>query len=395
MDELSKYDLDDFSLAKGGPFFRLLVSSGLMRPDFSPMHRRAILFALTAWLPLLVFTAISGTATGETVSMPFLYDFMSLVRFLLAIPLILAADSVIDHSVTPVMQHFAGSGLLAEKAKPRFLQISRQLSNWRNSVLSEGMILLFVIFSTAFLRPYFSATASTWQYMVSPSGATCTLAGWWYIIVSIPIFQFLMYRWLWRYGLWCWYLFRISRLDMQLVPTHPDRAAGLSILGITQAKFGIIIFVFSAIISSYFAQEVVYGGASLLEYKMLILGYILLILIIFLGPLFVFYIKLFEVKEKGLLEYSALANEYVQSFDRKWIRRELSGSEPLIGSADIQSLADLGNSFANIREMMAVPADFKTTILPIFISAVIPFLPLTLTVFPLEEILRKLVGILL
>jgi hypothetical protein len=327
--------------------------------------------------------------------MPFLYDFMSLARFLLAIPLLIAADSVIDHSVTRVMRHLAGSGLLAEKAKPRFLQISRQLSNWRNSFLSEGMILLFVIFSTVFLRPYFSATASTWQYMVSPSGATRTLAGWWYIIVSIPIFQFLLYRWLWRYGLWCWYLFRISRLDMQLVPTHPDRAAGLSILGISQAKFGIIIFVFSAIISSYFAQEVIYGGASLLEYKMLILGYILLILIIFLGPLFVFYIKLFEAKERGLLEYCALANEYVQSFDRKWIKKQFAGSEPLIGSADIQSLADLGNSFANVREMMAVPADFKTTVFPIFISAVIPFLPLTLTVLPLEEIIRKLVGILL
>ena len=115
---------------------------------------------------------------------------------------------------------------------------------------------------------------------------------------------------------------------------------------------------------------------------MFIIGYVLLILIVFLSPLLVFSPKLFEVKRKGLLEYGALANEYTQSFERKWIRREAPGGEPLLGSADIQSLADLGNSFEIVRKMRPVPFDLWTVIFPMVAAAAIPFLPLVLTVFP-------------
>ena len=193
--------------------------------------------------------------------------------------------------------------------------------------------------------------------------------------MSVPIFQFLLMRWVWRYFIWCWFLWRSSRLDLQLIPTHPDRAAGLGFLGLAQAKYGIIVFALSSILSSHIGQEILLGGASLADYKLLISGYVALFLIIFLGPLLVFSDKLFEVKRRGLLEYGALANEYTRSFDRKWIRGEAAEGEALIGSADIQSLADLGNSFQIVREMRPVPFDLMTTIVPIIASAVIPLLP--------------------
>jgi len=90
-----------------------------------------------------------------------------------------------------------------------------------------------------------------------------------------------------------------------------------------------------------------------------------------------------------------LANEYTRSFDRKWIRGEAPEGEALVGSADIQSLADLGNSFEIIREIQGVPFDLMTTIVPIVASAAIPFLPLILTVLPFDEIIKKIVGMLL
>jgi hypothetical protein len=172
-------------------------------------------------------------------------------------------------------------------------------------------------------------------------------------------------------------------------------AGGLGFLGLAQVKYGIIIFALSSLLSSQMGQEILSGGASLTDYRMTILGFVALILIIFLGPLLVFSPKLFDTKKKGLLEYGALANEYTQSFERKWIRREAPEGEALIGSADIQSLADLANSFEIVRKMRPAPFDLMTAILPMVATAVIPFLPLALTVFPFEELMKKIIGMLL
>jgi hypothetical protein len=294
-----------------------------------------------------------------------------------------------------VVKHFIQSGLVRKNDHSAFESSIQQVLRMRNSLLAEGVIAGLVIFSAAFLRLEFSGTSSTWQFLVSPSGATRTLAGWWYVLVSVPVVTFLMFRWLWRYLIWCWFLWRTSRLDLHLVPTHPDMAGGLGFLGLAQAKYAIIIFALSSLLSSQMGQEILFGEASLANYKATIFVFVVLILIILLGPLLVFSPKLFDAKRKGLLEYGALANEYTQSFERKWIRREAPEGEVLIGSADIQSLADLGNSFEIVRKMRPAPFDLATAILPTVAAAAIPFLPLTLTVFPLEELIKKIVEMLL
>jgi hypothetical protein len=388
-------NLDDFSLAKGGPFFKLLVRMHLMNPDLAPAHRRSVVLALFTWLPLLILSAFQGLALGGSVRIPFLFDFPISVRLLLGLPLLILAENVIDVRAQMVVKHFIQSGLVRKNDHSAFESSIQQVSRMRNSLLAEGVIAGLVIFSAAFLRLEFSGTSSTWQFLVSPSGATRTLAGWWHVSVSIPLVQFLLVRWLWRYLIWCWFLWRISRLDLHLVPTHPDMAGGLGFLGLAQAKYAIIIFALSSLLSSQMGQEILFGEASLANYKATIFVFVVLILIILLGPLLVFSPKLFDAKRKGLLEYGALANEYTQSFERKWIRREAPEGEALIGSADIQSLADLGNSFEIVRKMRPAPFDLATTILPTVAAAAIPFLPLTLTVFPLEELIKKIVGMLL
>jgi hypothetical protein len=395
MTNQSSLNLDEFSLTKGGLFFKLLVRMRLMRPDLAPAYRRAVVIALFAWLPLLILSAFQGLALGGSVRIPFLFDFPISVRLLLSLPLLILAENVIDERTQMVVKHFIQSGLVRENDHSAFESSVRQVLRMRNSLLAEGVIAGFVIFSAAFLRLEFSGTSSTWQFLVSSSGATRTLAGWWHVIVSIPVVTFLMFRWVWRYLIWCWFLWRISRLDLHLVPTHPDMAGGLGFLGLAQVKYAIIIFALSSLLSSQMGQEILFAVASLASYRITIFGFVALVLVTFLGPLLVFSPRLFDTKRKGLLEYGALANEYTQSFERKWIRREAPEGEALIGSADIQSLADLGNSFEIVRKMRPVPFDLMTAILPMVAAAAIPFLPLLLTVFPLEEIVKNVIGMLL
>jgi hypothetical protein len=116
-------------------------------------------------------------------------------------------------------------------------------------------------------------------------------------------------------------------------------------------------------------------------------------LIVLLAPLLVFTPKLFAVKRRGLLEYSSLANEYTQAFDRKWVRKEVPEGEPLLGSGDIQSLADLGNSFTFVRNMRPFPVDLNGVI-PLIVATALPMLPLVLTVYPFDELVLKIAGFL-
>jgi hypothetical protein len=131
----------------------------------------------------------------------------------------------------------------------------------------------------------------------------------------------------------------------------------------------------------------------LMDYKFLIGGYVVLMLILILAPLLVFIPKLITVKRTGLLEYSALANEYTRAFDRKWVRKEAPEGEQLLGSGDIQSLADLGNSFSFVRNMRTIPVDLNGVI-PLIIATALPMLPLVLTVYPFDDLVLKLVGFL-
>jgi hypothetical protein len=395
MKEQSPIIYKEFSLTRGGLLFRLLVHMRLMKPDLAPLYSRAIVLALLTWLPLLVLSAMQGLALGGSIKIPFLYDLTVSVRLLLALPLLIVAERVVDFRSNEVIRHFIESGLVDDKDVPKYESIVRQIMRMVNSLPVEGAIVGLVILNTVFFRLEFSEISSTWQFLVSPAGMTRTPAGWWHLVVSIPVFQFLLWRWLYRYLVWCWFLWRVSRLDLRLISTHPDRVGGLAFLGVLQVKFCPIIFALASVLSAYVGQEVLLGGAALQQYTMMILGNVALILFIFLGPYLVFSLKLFEAKRRGFLAYSTLANDYTQSFQRKWIRGEAPEGEVLLGSSDIQSLADLSNSFAIVRDMRMVPFDLKLTILPIVSCTVIPFFPLLLTVFPLDEILAKIVSILL
>lgn len=94
------------------------------------------------------------------------------------------------------------------------------------------------------------------------------------------------------------------------------------------------------------------------------------------------------------MEYGALTSRYVHEFDRKWLRGAAPQEEALVGSGDIQSLADLTNSIEVIRTMRLFPFD-KETVLRVAVVAALPLLPLTLTMISLEDLIKKLIGILL
>jgi hypothetical protein len=140
-------------------------------------------------------------------------------------------------------------------------------------------------------------------------------------------------------------------------------------------------------------NRILHLGATLPDFKLEIAVLVVFLLCVVLGPLLVFAPALDRVKRIGGREYGILAERYAREFDAKWLRGGAPADEPLIGTADIQSLADLSNSFEIVRTMRFAPFT-KTTILQLAAATVAPIAPLFFTMMPVEELLKKLLGIL-
>jgi hypothetical protein len=148
------------------------------------------------------------------------------------------------------------------------------------------------------------------------------------------------------------------------------------------------------LLSGQIANHIFYEGKTLLDFKQEIVAAVVFLLLLVLGPLCVFAPRLAQAKRQGLLEYGALASRYVEGFDQKWLRGGAPPDEQLVGSGDIQSLNDLAGSFEVVNSMRPFPFG-KTVVLQTAIAALVPVLPLTLTMISLEEIVKRLLAILL
>jgi hypothetical protein len=361
------------------------------------MRQRILFISLVAWLPLLVLSAFEGHLSARTVAVPFLTDFEVHIRFLVAVPLLIIAELVVHRRLRPVALAFLDRGLIPEGSTARFDDAVRAALRLRNSVLAE-VLLIALVYGVGVLIVWRRYTAlqltATWYAAPSPSGLALSIAGIWYGYVSLPVFQFLLVRWYFRFFIWARFLWQVSRIELRVFPTHPDRVGGLGFLANTVYAFTVLLVAHGAMLAGQFANRIFFAGATLTEFKDETGVMVVFLLCVVFGPLLVFAPQLAEAKRRGLIEYGTLAERYVREFDAKWLRGGSAGGEPLVGSADIQSLADLANSFDVVRSMRTAPVT-RDAIVRLAAAILVPIAPLVLTMMSLEELLKKLLGLLL
>jgi hypothetical protein len=383
----------EFSLVLGGPLYQLYLRSRMLRPPLGLLRRRIVGLVVVTWLPLLVLSALEGQALGG-VQLPFLKDLEVQARFLLALPLLILAEVLVHKRLAPAVGLFLEKGIVRPEDRARFDEIVASTMRLRNSLAIELGLIALVVIGGHLVWQELAIRADTWYAKATDQGLRPSMAGNYFFWLSLPVFQFMLIRWYYRLLLWCRFLWRVSRLDLDLVPAHPDRAGGLGFLGISTYAFAPLLLSQSVLISAMIAGRILYQGAQLQAFKVELAGALVFALLQALGPLIVFAPSLLAAKRRGMREYGLLADRYVREFDRKWVRGGAAPEEPLVGSADIQSLADLGNSMEVIRQMRAVPFG-KETVIQLAVVTALPLLPLALTVFPLDELIRRVVGVLL
>jgi hypothetical protein len=376
-------------LARGGLANGLALRLGLAPP--TPVRRlvKVILLVLLTWLPLVILSLLHGHAWSGRVSIPLLLDPVVHSRFLFVVPLLELAQIAVETSLRVQMRHFIDSGLIPDRQRTDYKAAVAEITRLRNAPLVDGAIIVMAVAFSLIIRTVGSAgvQSSSWSRL----GESITAAGWWYILISLPVLYFFLASWLWLFLLWAWFLFRTSRLDLELTPTHPDRAGGLGFLGWGMVSFGLVVLAVSAVLSGSLAREIIHGGSSLADVKYHVIIFVMIMMVVLHAPLFVYTGRLARCRFRGLLDFGNLIWAHDHEFDEKWVRNlgKKAEGESLLGSHDVASLGAISRAFDHIDEMRLIPFDKKASLV-LVLAAVLPMVPLLGTSIPLAEILKTM-----
>jgi hypothetical protein len=358
---------------------------------------RIVGFLLITWVPLLLFALVEGRALAASPKESLLLDFGTYARFFLAVPLLIVAEIIVGPRLREAGRQFVQGGLVPPEEYAAFDRAIARAARRRESAVADFTILAVAIIGSWMLTPetLYGEGLGTWRspFRGTAEGGGLSFTGLWYHSIAVPVLQFIWYRWLWRLLVWAGFLWDVSGLELKLVGTHADQAGGLEFLGTAHTFFGIFACGLSAVLSAEVAFLVVFEKVDIATFKWPFVALLLIVQVFFLGPLLVFVPTLVRARLAWLRDYSLLVDRYNRSFHEKWVTGTAPATEPLLGSSDIQSLADLGNSFRYVHEMKPLPFNLRV-IVRLAILTALPCLPLFLLVMPLEKLLELLTKVL-
>jgi hypothetical protein len=381
-----------FSIVLGGPLYQALRRARLTDDALQLVKRRIVVISLIAWLPLFVLSAVDGVAFGSKVAVPFLLDVETQVRFLVALPLMVLAELVVHRRMRTVVASFVSLGIVQGPARERFDAAIESAMRLRNSIVAELLLIVavYVVGRHWVWDQYVALDQPTWYGTPEGSAMRPGLAGHWYFAVSLPFFQFIMYRWFFRIFIWARFLWQVSRSELAYAPMHPDQLGGIGFLTRVTHAFTPLLLAQGALLSGSLANKIFYEGAKLTDFNLLIFFFVCIAVAVVLGPLLVFVLPLTRAKHAGLGTYGHLAKQYVDEFEEKWVAGK--SSERLLGSADVQSLADMAGSFEVVRGMRVLPIS-RDAVVHLVVATLLPVAPLLLTMISVEDMVTHLVRI--
>ncbi|HEY3452795.1 MAG TPA: hypothetical protein VGK67_41005 [Myxococcales bacterium] len=374
-----------FALARGGPFFSLLKASRLLRGDGRSTARAALAGIALTWLPLMLLAPLAGGAGSV------LADYAVHAKLLVALPILLKAEVLVHDLAGGTLARFLRARRDEGLAPGAFEgQLQRAARLWNSAAAELVCLLTALVFGQ--LRLWEAGADLLQVHLQAHAQRSISASALWYCFVAAPIVNFLFFRSLWRWGVWVLILWRFSRLELRLIPTNPDQCCGLSNLAIPSTGFALVFMTFSVTVAGAWATQIVHHGAALTSFERPLALLVAVALVLGLGPLFVFSGKLYRAKLRGQVQYQALARAYTMLFHERWIERR--DTEGLLGTSDIQSLADLANSYALVRQTRLVPFD-RRDVLIVAGAVLAPMVPLVLTQVSLRELASKLASALL
>jgi len=356
-------------------------------------ERRTILFRalgaiLIAWVPLAVLSAVEGLALGPTRPQSFLLDVAAYARFLIALPLLILAEAVALPLLSHIVRHLARTELLPATERPRYDAMVALASRLVRSPLAAMIIVALAYVATIRAgQAAYPADVRTWVVPVADGTRALSWAGLWRTFVSQPLYLVLMLMWVWRALVWAIFLRKVSRLELRLVASHPDHMGGLQFVNASLRAFSPVAFALAVGISGTLAQRVIIGHERVTELAPVIGAVVALLLVLFVGPLFVLRKPLKRIRTRAIFSYGRLASGVGYQFERGWLRPGEDVPAEALQSPEFSATTDLHAIVANANTIKGLPIDLSAVV-PLILAILLPFVPLALFEMPLVDLLK-------
>jgi len=354
--------------------------------DRREMAMRIAVAVGVAWVPLTVLSLIGGD--GASIA-AFLRDVAVHARFLVAVPLFIAADYVVLPRLESMARYFAVTNLVPASRMDEYntiLTSSRRLSAgvWPSGLLLVAVYVLVVTLSVLVPKDLLPL----WQRGTLPTGLS--LAGWWHLGISLPLQLGLLLAWLWRLGVWTRFLWRMAHMDLYLVAAHPDQTGGLQFLAYSPRVFATLALPIGVVVAGTLANKVM-AGASPLGHEATPVVTAAITLLLFATPPLVFTRALLAAWRLGVYRYGDLAARAGEAFEIRWLAEGQKLDAELMERPDFSATTDLYAIVGNVYAMRTAIYDIQG-LLSVVIATVLPFVPIWLTAIPFSAIVNHLVD---
>ncbi len=379
------------SLIRGGPAYKFQESTHLILPGRWNLRRRILVAVFVAWVPLVVLTIATAGETWPISLITLLRDYRVNARLFFAVPLLIIGQMIIEGRFQQMLSHFLNADLIKAEALPQVQDILSKAKGLRDSWLPEGLILVAVYAQVGNLVGNAPNFGEVWAVSGLGGAASLSTAGWYFALVSLPIFLLLLGVSLWKWLIWVFLLYKISRLPLQLVPSDPDLTGGLGFLGWVPTAFVPVILAAAVVISATWRYQILHGITTLQSLTMPAVVLVVLVLLLFFAPLAVFSPMLMELRRTGIHEYAALGHIHARQFHRKWIENRRQHEGELLAAPEVSILCDLSTDEANVRSMRAFPFQ-KQVVIQVLLAIALPMIPVVTTKIPLKTLLKEILG---
>ena len=377
-----------FSLVNGGLFYNL--TSGLRNNKTgNGLRHLAISLVVITWGVMGILAIMSGTLVDDSTTIDFFEDFLFHVRFLLIVPFLVLIEPAIEKAFVDYIQ--TSDKLIPNSQQPIFDKLVKRVDGLTDSIIPEAVALI-IIYSLVIINWDTLWVFDTGRnYLAYPNSTTLNMAGWYYLLICSPVFQLLVFRWAWRWIVWVYSVYSISRLKLHVDPLHADQMAGLEYLSLFPLNFSLLLIAPSAVLSAYIGIDIIYHGAVLSSYFFPIGFYVIMLPILLYLPMVLFSPFLMRAKSDGILNFGSLIRDHDNEFTTTWIDKTTPKKESILGSTDPSSLADINGGYSSVENMKLVPVNARMVLLSFAINLV-PYIPLIFTFYSVKELIKMIIS---
>lgn len=344
------------------------------------------------WLPLAVLTAVEGTAFGQAVEMTFFSDYLPHGRYLLAVPILLLMDLIVDRRTSRAIDHLRSAGLVAQEDEDKLhAGLTTVARAWRSRAVRWSIVVLTYLVAASTFAWSQQLDLSSWMH--EREGGPITVAGGWQMFVSAPLARLLVLRALWKLSVWAWLLARLSRLRLLIDPLHPDQRCGLRFLGETQLAFTPLIAALGIQVGCVIAVAVQFQDMTLQSFKLVAVAFVVLSVLLILGPLLIFARRAWLAIERTEDAFSSWASLAARHMSGELVESRREHVMAQLSTSEISSMTDASALFDRVLATRALPVDTRQAVTVAAVAVASILLPL-LGLLPVAEILRRLIKIL-